>query len=80
MFGVENWTTDSEAELRERVDSTVDRSDRERDEIVLFYDAGNSTAIFEAFLVRHRDRGFELSDPLRSVPDDQSSATAASGR
>lgn len=79
-FGVEDWTTDSEAELRERVDSTVGRSDRERDEIVPFHDAGNSTALFGAFLARLRDHGFELVDPLRSIPGDQSSATAASGR
>lgn len=64
---VADWETDDVSELRARFEAAV--SDAERsDEVVLFHDAGNSPALFEAFVgwLDDADRG--LADPLDLLP------------
>ena len=66
---VQDWTAESPADLRERVasESVGERLDSDSADIVLFHDAGNSLAEFEAFVDALLDRGVEFGTPLDLV-------------
>ena len=67
---VGDWETDDVSELRARFEASVgDAGDAGRaDEVVLFHDAGNSPALFEAFVGGRADGDPELADPLELLP------------
>lgn len=67
MLDVADWTTDDISELRARFEATVSDAGR-ADEVVLFHDAGNSPALFEAFVGWLDDGDHELTDPLELLP------------
>lgn len=65
---VGDWRIDSRAELRERVAAAVtDRLASPGSDIVLFHDAGNTPALFAAFVDLLLERGVEFEAPLSLV-------------
>ncbi|WP_050031630.1 polysaccharide deacetylase family protein [Halorubrum halophilum] len=64
---VEDWTTDSVTELRDRFEAAVGPFATDDPEIVLFHDAANSPALFEAFVGWLCDHDREPGDPVDLV-------------
>lgn len=64
---VGDWETDDRSALRARFDEAVDEA-QNGDEILLFHDAGNSVALFEAFVGWLADSDLALADPLDLTP------------
>lgn len=61
---VEDWTTDDVAEPRARFEAALDRASRGERHVVLFHDAGNSPALFDAFVEWLAESDLALADPL----------------
>ena len=67
---VGDWETDDVSELRARFESSAGGAggSGRTGEIVLFHDAGNDPALFEAFVGWLADADPELADPLDLLP------------
>ena len=61
---VEDWTVESRSELRERIEAAAERLTDPSDDVILFHDAGNATALFEDFVELLVERGTEFGDPI----------------
>lgn len=64
---VEDWEAETVAELRENLEASAARLERDSADVILFHDAGNSIALFEGFLELLGDVGVEFRDPLDLV-------------
>lgn len=64
---VEDWTAETEADLREQFEAVTDRLASESDDIILFHDAVNTPALFEAFVELLVEHDVELADPIDLV-------------
>ncbi|MWV40657.1 polysaccharide deacetylase family protein [Natrialba sp. INN-245] len=65
---LEDWSLESRAELRERIESAANRLASPSPDIVLFHDAGTASDLFAELVGLLEERGVEFGAPLSLLP------------
>lgn len=64
---VEDWRVDTPEGVRANVAANAERIESDSDDLLLFHDAGNDVATFDAYLDALADYGVTFGDPLALV-------------